>query len=110
MFSVLRKTQQFALAKSATFLLKAVANFATTLLMEPARTIIELFGGYRCVASITGRHPTRVLRWTYPVERGGTGGLIPARYQQILLAHARAAGIDLRPEHFFPGIEEGPAE
>jgi hypothetical protein len=110
MLAVLRKTQQFALAKSATFLLKAVAIFATTLLMEPARSIIELLGGYMSVASITGRHPTRVLRWTYPAERGGTGGLIPAKYQRLLLAHAKAAGIDLRPEHFFPGIEEGPAE
>jgi hypothetical protein len=110
MLAVLRKTQHFALAKIATFRLNTVADFAKVLLMEPARTIIELLGGYRSVASITGHHPTRVLRWTYPVERGGTGGLIPARYQQFLLAHAKRAGIDLRPEHFFPGIEEGPAE
>lgn len=50
---------------------------------------------------MTGRHRSNVHRWMHPVDRGGTGGLIPADVQPILLAAARRAGIDLRPEHFF---------
>lgn len=72
--------------------------------MEPARTIIDLCGGFASVAAITGRHPTRVRRWTYPVDRGGTGGLIPAKCQRPLLTRAKELGIDLRPEHFFPAV------
>lgn len=70
--------------------------------MEPAQTIIELCGGFRAVAQITGRDETRVRRWTYPKDRGGTGGLIPAECQVLLMAAARERGLPLTAEHFFP--------
>lgn len=69
--------------------------------MEPALTIITLCGGYKAVADMTDRDETRVLRWTYPKERGGTGGIIPAAVQGRLLREARARGVPLSPEHFF---------
>lgn len=56
------------------------------------------------MAEMTGRCETRVRRWTYPREKGGTGGLIPSDAQVVLLRGARARGIDLRPEHFFPDL------
>lgn len=37
-------------------------------------------------------------------EQGGSGGLIPSDVQPVLLAAAQAAGIDLRPGHFFGAI------
>lgn len=50
---------------------------------------------------MTGRNETRVRRWTYPADRGGTGGLIPAEVQTLLMGASRERGLDLRPEHFF---------
>lgn len=77
-------------------------------MLEPARTVIEICGGFRAVADMTGRNETRVRRWAYPRERGGTGGLIPAEAQHLLMAEARRQGIDLRPEHFFVGLDTEP--
>lgn len=70
-------------------------------MMEPAKTVIDICGGYDAVAKMTGRSEVRVRRWTYPRDRGGTDGLIPSEIQQVLMAVAHARGIDLRPEHFF---------
>lgn len=50
---------------------------------------------------MAGVHVSRVFRWTYPKERGGTDGVIPAKHQAALLDRARAAGIDLTPNDFF---------
>lgn len=75
----------------------------------PAENVIKICGGFAAVAELTGRDETRVRRWTYPKERGGTGGLIPTDVQIPLLHGARARGIDLRPEHFFPSdVQESP--
>jgi len=67
-----------------------------------ADAIIRKCGGHGQVAAWLGLSLTQVYRWTYPRERGGTGGVIPARRQAELLAKARAAGIDLTPADFFP--------
>lgn len=76
--------------------------------MEPASTIIEVCGGFRAVAEITGRDETRVRRWTYAKEKGGSGGLIPSECQQVLMEEARRRGLPLTPEHFFPIVISGP--
>ena len=73
--------------------------------MEPARTIIDICGGFRAVAEMTGRNETRVRRWTYPKDRRGSGGLIPAECQQVIMAEARRRNIPLLPEHFFASAE-----
>lgn len=69
--------------------------------MEPAQTIISICGGVSAVSKMVGRDETRVRRWTYPKERGGTGGLIPSDCQQSLLDAALVRGIPLSPRHFF---------
>ncbi len=66
-----------------------------------AAAIIAKCQGHTTVAEICGVHVTRVYRWTYPVEKGGSGGVIPTRHQGQLLKGARERGIDLRPEDFF---------
>jgi hypothetical protein len=71
--------------------------------MEPASTIISICGGVAAVAEMVGRDETRVRRWTYPKDRGGTGGLVPSDCQQPLLEAARAKGLALTPENFFIG-------
>lgn len=70
--------------------------------LEPARTVIEKIGGADAVAKVTGRNVSRVYRWMYPRERGGTDGVIPHLEARKLLDHAAANGIALSPNDFFP--------
>lgn len=70
-------------------------------MLEPAHTIIQICGGFAKTATMAGRSEIRIRRWTYPKEKGGTGGLVPTDCQQRLLDAAKQGNIDLRPEHFF---------
>lgn len=69
-------------------------------------SIIKLCGGVAAVSEMTGRDATRVRRWTYPKERGGSDGLIPADMQQVLMARAQERKIPLSPNHFFPMVAD----
>lgn len=73
--------------------------------LDPARRIIDRLGGVEAVARITNRDVSRVYRWMYTRERGGTDGRIPQPEAEKLLAHARANGIRLTPADFFPRPE-----
>lgn len=70
--------------------------------MEPATTIIKRLGGPEVVARVTGRAAGAPYRWTYPVEKKGTGGLIPQRYHRPLLEYARENEIPLSADDFLP--------
>lgn len=66
------------------------------------------------VANMVGVSISRVHRWTYPKDRGGTDGLVPSKHQQPLLDKARELGISLSPADFFdahdlPSSESGRA-
>jgi hypothetical protein len=73
--------------------------------LDPAATVLRLLGegdltaGITAVAEATSRDRTSVLRWTYAKERGGTGGLIPARHHQDLLRLARERSVSLEARH-----------
>jgi hypothetical protein len=69
---------------------------------SPAEVIIEKFGGPAKVAALLDLDVSRVYRWTYPEERGGTGGFVPQKHQIKLLEAARTDGIALAPADFFP--------
>jgi len=69
--------------------------------MTPAEKIIKKCGGVAATAEMVGRTESVVYRWTYPIERGGTGGSIPQKAQKKLLALAKAGEIDIRPDDFF---------
>lgn len=69
--------------------------------LNPAKTIIAKIGVDK-TAEVTGKHVSRVYRWMYPKERGGTGGLIPQTDQPAILQYALSRGIDLSPADFFP--------
>lgn len=74
------------------------------LILEPARSIIKRFGGAEKVAALTGRHVTRVRRWTYPREKSGSDGIIPMSEALKLVHGARENGIhDLTMDHFVFG-------
>lgn len=84
--------------------------------MNPAQRVIEKCGGGEMsrgvvvVSEITGVHSSRVHRWTYPKERGGTGGTIPSQHQQTILDGATERGIDLRPSDFFEQPDDAAGE
>lgn len=68
--------------------------------LDPAKTIIDKCGGADAVSLVTGADRSRVYRWTYPVERGGTGGVIPTPRARKLLAWAPSQGIKLSASEF----------
>ena len=70
---------------------------------NPAKHVIDKCGGHKAVAEMTGTSLTNVYRWTYPKESGGTGGLIPAKYQAPLLTAAKKSGINLLASDFING-------
>ncbi|WP_300534649.1 helix-turn-helix domain-containing protein [uncultured Mameliella sp.] len=77
--------------------------------IERARAIIAKVGGVDEVCRITGRSRTRVYSWTYRREKHGTGGMIPPACQIALVDHARASGLPLTPNDFFPPNTEDAA-
>ena len=66
-----------------------------------AQTLIDKLGGIDAVANATGVDKSRVYRWTYPQERGGTGGDIPRKHWSNLIIAARNKGIELTHSDFF---------
>lgn len=68
---------------------------------SPAKHVISKCGGHKLVSDWLGVRLSTVYRFTYPKDQGGTGGLIPARYQQVLLTKAAELGIELDPTDFF---------
>lgn len=70
-------------------------------MLEPAKTVIEICGGFEVVAEVVGRHETRVRRWTYEKSKGGTGGHIPADIADKLYSWAVSRNLPLKAEHFF---------
>ena len=96
-------------AKSALSLLMNETDGNT--LLEPARTIIERFStseacGVSVVSEEIGTAYTTVRRWMYSKKKKGTGGLIPPKRQQDLLALAERRRVELRPEDFVSHLKE----
>lgn len=71
----------------------------------PAARLIKRFGAKR-LADWTGRHVSRVHSWAWPADRGGTGGLVPARVRSAIIAGARAGGDVLTHADFEPAEGE----
>lgn len=68
--------------------------------MEPAKSILDRIGVEKA-AEITGKHISRVYRWTYPAgAREGTGGIIPHADAIKLLEYCRIADIPLSEADF----------
>lgn len=79
-----------------------------------AGRIIRKFGGvtkfwealqrFECDRRAIPSDPVILYRWTYPVSKRGTGGLIPAAVIPVVLAAAAAEGIELTPEDWYPDV------
>lgn len=78
--------------------------------MDPAKSILDRLG-VENVARVTGKHISRVYRWTYPTgAREGTGGVIPHADAIKLLAYAREEGIALDESDFMQAPSVVPEE
>lgn len=75
--------------------------------LEPASTVLAKIGGVEVASKVTGKHVSRVYRWTYPREKGGTGGVIPHDDATKLLKYAGENSIPLTAADFFM-VDEGP--
>lgn len=73
--------------------------------LDPAKSVIAKIGTEK-VAEITGKHVSRVYRWMYPKDKGGTGGFIPSEDAKALLAWARKNDIALSPSEFLEVASE----
>lgn len=71
----------------------------------PAARLIARFGA-RALADWSGRHVTRVYAWTWPLSKGGTGGLVPLRVRQSIREGARAEGHEIELHEFEPQADE----
>jgi hypothetical protein len=69
--------------------------------LEPAYSVIAKAGGVDAVAAITGKHVSRIYRWTYPRAKGGTGGVVPHDDATKILKHAAEAGLNIAARDFF---------
>jgi hypothetical protein len=68
--------------------------------LDPAKSIIAKIGVGK-VSELTRKDISRVYRWMYPKNRGGTGGLIPTADVPVLLAYAKDNDIELTADEFF---------
>jgi len=71
--------------------------------LDPAKSVIAKIGIEK-VSEVTGKHVSRVYRWMYPKERGGTGGFIPPEDAKSLLAWARDNDVILSPAEFLEAV------
>lgn len=62
------------------------------------------------MSAITGKHVSRVYRWMYPKEKGGTGGYVPQEDAAKLLKAAPVRGVPLKPADFFEVSDPASAE
>lgn len=85
-----------------------VAIIATiAFMLNPAKNVFEKIGGPTEAAKMVGVERSTAYRWGYPKDKGGTGGLIPAEYQRVLLERARDRGLHLTPSDFFDFSDSG---
>lgn len=80
--------------------------------VDPAATVLARFGGSGPLAQLLRLDRSAVHRWALPKQRGGSGGLIPARHHQRLLTLAAEQGIALTAADLIgsPGARAVPAE
>lgn len=72
--------------------------------------IIAKFGGVNALAQAIDKNPATVYRWTYPKEKGGTGGLIPSASLLKIQAAANLLNINLSRPTDTPSYESDPSQ
>ena len=75
---------------------------------EPAASVIARLGGLSRVAIVCDLHISTVQRWRMAKAKGGTGGVIPAKYMPVLLREAEHASINITAKDMIPFEHEVP--
>jgi hypothetical protein len=63
--------------------------------MQPARRVVDLFGGCRKLARCLSIHPSTISRWTASKAVRGTGGCIPQQYWGSIIMAAQDKGFTI---------------
>jgi hypothetical protein len=71
--------------------------------LEPAYTIIKMFGGVRAMAKIMEVSPEAVSQWNRPPIKGGYGGFIPLRFWRPIRLYARENGLVIHMKLLYTG-------
>lgn len=69
----------------------------------PAAWAIEQFGGVRALASVVGRNPGTISRWTNPDTEAGRKGIIPGPSLATILTAAKKKKLDITAEDLIFG-------
>lgn len=72
----------------------------------PAARLISRFGA-EALARWSGRHRTRVHAWSWPISKGGTGGVVPLRVRAAIINGARNEGHEVTYADFELATGEG---
>jgi adenosylmethionine-8-amino-7-oxononanoate aminotransferase len=75
----------------------------TTTHLSPAELLVARFGGVRPLARVIDKHPSIVMRWKTPVERGGGGGIVPVKLMPRILEIAQEKGVKLTADELIRG-------
>ncbi len=79
----------------------------TDTVLPIARNVIRTLNGVVRTAAICKISHASVCAWDRPKSRKGTGGLVPARHQQRILAYAREHNLPLTPADLIPADPAG---
>lgn len=71
-------------------------------LSTQAAKIAAKFGGFPKLAKAVKRTPATVYRWSYPKNRGGTGGVIPSSATAAVIAAAKRRNIRIPAADWTP--------
>jgi hypothetical protein len=63
--------------------------------MQPARRVVDLFGGCRSLARALSIHPSTISRWTASAAVKGTDGYIPQKYWGRIIVAAQDQGFTI---------------
>lgn len=63
--------------------------------MQPARHVVDRFGGCRKLARILSINPSTVSRWTASAAKKGSDGQIPQKYWGRIIVAAQDQGFTL---------------
>lgn len=63
--------------------------------MQPARRVVDLFGGCRSLARALSIHPSTISRWTASGAVKGTDGRIPQKYWGRIVMAAQDQGFTI---------------
>lgn len=88
----------------------SVPVFGTTANMEPAASVISKAGGLSAIAKACERSEKTVRKWLLPIEKRGTGGLIPSKCQAPILEASDRNGWGIKPEDLVARPSEVAAE